>query len=122
GEGDMEGRDGDYFFVENGKDTERIVAPVVLTPRADSVQAAAGCFLKIAEEDGSVSIVRGRNGGYGGEFDDGRHDKAVSVVGVLADEVDAPGGQKEDRLNAEFFGVQFPDTAYILHSVSLRKK
>src|ERR1051326_5286215 len=51
--------------------------------------------------DDDLAVVARAGSDVGGELDGGRHDEAIAVIGVLADEVDTSGSTKETRFAAK---------------------
>ena len=60
--------------------------------------------------------VRGRDGGERGEVDGHGHDKALGVIGVFADQVDAAGSDKDRRVGVEAGKVLSAQYSGIMHS------
>jgi hypothetical protein len=65
-----------------------------------------------------LAVGTRRNAGQGGEIDGRGHHKALGVIGVLADQVDASGRGKNGRLGSEAVAVQGAKFVRIVHRLS----
>jgi len=80
--------------------------------------------VEILGPDHDPAVVAWRDGSEGTEVDGCGHDKSARVVGVLADQVDAPWSYKDRGLGPKSLRVLSFNTVYIEHAgpISLRKK
>ena len=76
-----------------------VVGPVVAAARRRRVEIEFARLVHDHRIDGETPVGPGRSGGEGGELERRRHDEAVVVVGVFADEVD-PAGRAADLRHA----------------------
>lgn len=93
--------------LEQQGNTERVAGPVLLARGGDGIETRFDGFIEICGMDDQLSVAA-RSGRHAAiEFNGGRQNKAVVVVGVLADEIHAPrrpikgGGRGKAR--AELF-------------------
>src|SRR5580698_75512 len=109
----------DSFLLQDGKHAKGVVAPMMRAARADFIERTMNRYPEIDGRDGRIVVWIGRNCGQSSKVNGCRHDKAISVVGMLANQVHTSRSHKQDGLVAKAFLMEFFDTAYILHESSL---
>jgi hypothetical protein len=82
----------------------------------EAFELVADLLVKIFGPDDNPAVVARRDGSQGAEVDGGGHHESASVVGVLADEVDAAWGEKYRGVSAKPLRVFFRNTVYIQHA------
>src|SRR5579862_9972551 len=112
----MKARDLDSLLLEDRKYPEGIVAPVMRAARADRVEQPRHGFAEVPRKNRCVLVAAGRNGRNRSEINGSWHDKAIGIIGVLADQVHASGSHKDNGFLAKLFPVCLSDTAYIKHA------
>src|SRR5689334_6949454 len=80
--------------LEHHCDTDRVVAPVMFRGAARLVEIKLDLVVEAIRFDLQLAIVARPDRGEDGEVDGRRHDEAVVVIGVFADQIDAPGRAK----------------------------
>src|SRR5271156_1152813 len=94
-EGEAEAGDLHSRFAKDRDDTERVVAPVTRSLLGEAVERVCYLIVEIRGIDSNALVVAGANCGQGRKVDRRRHDKALGVIGVLADQIDAAGCDKK---------------------------
>jgi len=94
-ESETEGRDLNSLFAQYGEDTERIVTPLMRALCRKATDRISYLFIEVDGTNDDGAVVPRADSGQGGEVNSRRHDKAVGVIGVLANDVDPPGSSKD---------------------------
>ena len=84
------------------------------------VEVEFGDPLKAFRGDGEQPVVARRDGDVGRQVDGRRHNKAIVIIGVFADEVDAPRRAKNARLGAEGNPEFLSEFQRIIHGAIIR--
>ncbi len=76
----------------------RVVAPVLGGACGQGGSVKGLFFAEVLGVEDDLAVGARRDGGQGGEVDGHGHDKALGVIGVFADQVDAAGRDKDRGL------------------------
>ncbi len=106
------------FASEDGNHTERVVAPVLA-----GLGGRSGClegllFSVILGVDDDFAVGARRDAGQGGKVDGHGHHKALGIIGVFADQVNAARRNKNGRNRLEAGKVERAQSGWIMHGGS----
>src|ERR1700748_934106 len=89
--------------------------------RTDGIDIAQDSIAEVFRGYRNLSILARGDCSNGSEVNRSRHDKAIGIIGVLADQVHTAWCDKQNRFLPKSFLVDFSGTGYILHGTSSTK-
>src|SRR5271165_4804474 len=88
----------------------------------EAVERIGHLIVEIRRIDGDALVIAGTNSGQGRKIDCRGHDEALGIIGVLADYVDAAGGDKNGGILPKSLRVESPGNGYTEHPKTSTKK
>ena len=104
---------------EDRDHSDGVVSPVLAGFGGKRRRIKVPLLLVVLRVDGDLAVGARRNGSQRGKVNGHGHHKALGVIGVLADQVNAARGHKDGRLRMEAGDVHGTQNGRIVHESSL---